>query len=129
MNLKPRNSGISMRNFALFIGMFAILQSGGYAMAAGRDGAWTAVLTTQAGKCERAFQLRFAARGSDLVTATGSKQSADGALEPDGTLWLRLKSGRDLYRLQGRMRGASASGTWSSNTRLCGGTWRGSRGN
>ncbi len=128
MNLKSHNPGLSVRNIAFVMGFLAALPIGSHAIAASRDGAWTAVLTTQAGKCEKAFQMRFAARGGDLVTATGSGQSADGAIEPDGTLWLRMKSSRDLYRLQGRMRGASANGTWSSNTRLCGGTWRGSRG-
>ena len=122
MNLMHHSPQSSMRIISLLVVVVATLQAGSPATATSRDGAWVAVLTTQAGKCERAFQLRFAARGGDLVTATGSKQSADGAIEPDGTLWLRLKSGRDLYRLQGRMRGASASGTWSSNTRLCGGT-------
>lgn len=128
MNLMHRGPQSSMRIISLLVVVVATLQAGSPATATSRDGSWIAVLTTLAGKCERAFQMRFTARGGDLVTATGSKQSADGAIEPDGTLWLRLKSGRDLYRLQGRMRGASASGTWSSNTRLCGGTWRGSRG-
>jgi len=33
----------------------------------------------------------------------------------------------DVYRIQGRFRGPTASGAWSNGLRYCGGNWRATR--
>ena len=109
---------------------FCILTSGPFATlakAAGRDGVWQIQITTQQGNCEKNFGAAFSLRKDDIVTGGESAFTADGAVETSGTMWVRLKKGRDLYRLQGKLEASSGSGSWSSNTRLCGGVWRGKR--
>lgn len=92
-----------------------------------RDGAWRIELTTQVGTCEKSIVASFVVQKDDIIANANSPVKADGAVEKNGSMWGRLRSGRDMYRVQGKLGPNAGSGTWSSNTRMCGGKWRGKR--
>ncbi|MGE3642710.1 MAG: hypothetical protein AB7F96_02530 [Beijerinckiaceae bacterium] len=89
------------------------------------DRPYAVEIVTTVGKCEKTIAARFVVRGDDIISDRASALIAEGAVEKNGTMWARMAKDRDLYRLQGKLKGATGSGAWSSNTRLCGGTWRG----
>jgi hypothetical protein len=91
------------------------------------DGRYTVVLTTEVGKCEPAIPGAFAVKADDISADAGSTLKADGAVEPNGNMWVRFSAGEDQYRAQGRLTAAGGSGAWSSGTRYCGGKWRATR--
>ena len=97
------------------------------AQATGFDGRWEFVLTTTVGECEKALPGAFTVRGLDIDPDGQSPLKAAGAIEKSGSMWSRLTAGQHVYRIQGRFRGAAASGAWSSGSRYCGGNWRASR--
>lgn len=91
------------------------------------DGRWTFVLTTEVGKCEPAISGAFVVAADDIAPDATSPLKADGAVEPNGSMWVRFSAGDDQYRAQGRLTAAGGSGVWSSGSRYCGGKWRATR--
>lgn len=94
------------------------------------DGRWNVVLTTTAGDCEKAIPGSFAVKGLDIAHDGKSSLFGAGAIEKNGSMWSRFvhpENRSDIYRMQGRFRGATASGAWSNGLRYCGGTWRATR--
>jgi hypothetical protein len=91
------------------------------------DGRYTVVLTTEVGKCEPAIPGAFAVKADDITADASSPLKADGAVEPNGNMWVRFSAGEDQYRAQGRLTAGGGSGAWSSGTRYCGGKWRATR--
>lgn len=109
------------------LGAAMLIFSFSSAQAAGFDGRWEFVLTTTVGTCEKTLPGAFAVRGLDIDPDSKSPLKAAGALEKNGSMWSRLSAGEHVYRIQGRFRGAGASGAWSSGSRYCGGNWHASR--
>ena len=91
------------------------------------DGRWDIVLTTDVGKCEPQIGAAMLVKADDISPDTESPMRADGAVEANGTMWVRFSSGQDQYRAQGRLTSAGGSGVWSSGSRYCGGKWRATR--
>ena len=115
--------------FVLFLAGFVVaaIASTAIARASALEGRWEFVLTTTVGECEKQLGGSFVVKGLDVDPDPKSVLKAAGALEKDGNMWSRLSNGNDIYRIQGRFRGAAASGAWSNGARYCGGTWRASR--
>mgnify|MGYP007078347989 FL=1 len=121
----PRRSPFRM---AAFITAGAVLSFCPYAvpaMAASSDGHWQIEIVSQVGKCEASIAAQFTIRGDDITSSKASTFKADGSVQSDNSLWVRLQQGKNQYRLQGKLKGRTGSGSWSSNTRFCGGIWRG----
>ena len=87
------------------------------------DGVWTVDGTTDVGPCDKAFHGEVKVRDNDIVEASDGVAQAIGAIDPRGSDWARLTAASGVARASGRLKGASASGAWSSNTAYCGGRW------
>ena len=106
----------------------AAIASAQAARAAKFDGRWNVVLTTDVGQCEPSIPAAFAVKADDIMADAESALKADGAVEPNGSMWVRFSTGQDQYRAQGRLSAAGGSGVWSSVSLYCGGKWRATRG-
>jgi hypothetical protein len=92
------------------------------AQAAPLDGHWSVDATTQVGDCQRSFEGEFVVAQGAILEAEGGAPA--GYIEANGSAWARFTRNGQVARGQGKFSGASASGTWSSNTSYCGGHWR-----
>lgn len=91
------------------------------------DSQWRLVISTEVGTCEKSIPAGLAVRNNDIITLTQTGVQINGSIEPSGAMWARMTRDKHLYRLQGRLIKKNGSGTWSSNTRLCGGKWTATR--
>ena len=107
--------------------VFCLASQTGQASAQAFDGRWNVVLTTSVGQCEPSLPSVFLVKGHDILADTRGELRADGQVERNGDMWMRLSRGNDQYRAQGRFRGGSGEGAWSSGSRYCGGRWRATR--
>jgi len=87
------------------------------------DGIWTIDGTTDVGPCDKTFHGEVRIEHNDIVSAGADVAQAIGSIEPNGTVWARLTRPDGQARANGRFRGKTASGAWSSNTAYCGGRW------
>jgi hypothetical protein len=87
------------------------------------DGVWQVEGTTDVGPCEKAFQGEVTVRDNDIVAASDGVAQAIGSIDTSGAVWARLTATAGIARANGRLKGATASGAWSSNTAYCGGRW------
>ena len=92
------------------------------AQAATLDGHWAVDATTDVGDCQRAFEGEFVVAQGAILEAEGGAPA--GYIEANNSAWARFTRNGHIARAQGKFAGASASGTWSSNTSYCGGHWR-----
>ncbi len=118
----PAIASVSVHSIALALSITCLTAS-----ASAREGNWHLDIVTTVGKCEKHLQAGFAVRNDDVLPDPKSPLRADGAIDPNGSMWARLTQAKDLYRMQGKLGSRTGSGTWSSNTRLCGGSWKASR--
>jgi len=90
------------------------------------DGAWVIDAATTVGACPGLVPQTITIRDGKVTDASGV--SPWGYVEGDGTFVARFttQSGH-MARTQGRLGAGGGSGAWSSNTDMCGGTWRAAR--
>ena len=86
------------------------------------DGVWAVSLFTEQGSCDSTSSSRINVRdgrvNENLLVA-----SITGAVNPNGAVALRVTRGSDAMTAQGRIRGSRASGSWTSVSRNCSGSW------
>lgn len=90
--------------------------------AAGYDGRWRVEFDTQVGACERSFGWPLEIVNGSVVPKDGV--DASGFIAREGLASLTIRRGQDIFRAQGRVKGQTGSGAWSSSTALCGGRWK-----
>lgn len=101
------------------IGLGALLASS--PALASFDGRWSVTVTTEVGECPsgpvgvRIEDNRIVATEVEGVTPWGYIEG--------GQVVARFSSGQNVLRAHGKVRGATASGAWSSPTHYCGGRW------
>ncbi len=105
------------------IAFFAALLLAAPANAASFDGTWSVEGTTDVGPCAKSFSGEIVIRGNDLVSTSDAGAQALGSIDAKGDAWARLTRSDGVARANGRFRGATGSGAWSSNTAYCGGRW------
>jgi hypothetical protein len=100
------------------------------AAARGFDGDWTVEAATTVGSCAQLVPTSLTIQGGRVTLASGAAGTPWGYVESDGTIVARFSDrGGHMARANGVLRGGGGSGTWSSNTDYCGGTWRAQRDN
>lgn len=103
-------------------------ESNGQLERPGFDGSWTFEVTTTVGSCPQTVPS-LVGISENRIAAVGEIGIAPwGYVDSDGTLVARFtRKDGGVARVQGLLRGSAGSGTWSSSTDMCGGTWRASR--
>jgi hypothetical protein len=91
---------------------------------ASHDGIYAVQIVTEKGTCDRSYLWTIAISGG-RVSATGSTpMEASGQVNPQGNVSLAFRGFNAVAHVVGKMNGKRGSGTWSSPTMACAGTWR-----
>jgi hypothetical protein len=92
------------------------------------NGSWVIEAATTAGQCGGLVPNALTIRDNRIVDAGGVAGSPWGYIESDGTIVARFTDqGGHVARANGKLRGSTGSGAWSSPTDMCGGAWRAQR--
>ena len=93
------------------------------------DGAWSVVIITDAGSCDRASRYGVQIVGGRVFAGGGSGVAMSGRVDPSGRVSVSLRSGGAYASGSGRLSGVSGGGRWqgvSGNSR-CAGHWQAQR--
>jgi hypothetical protein len=94
------------------------------------DGAWSVIIITDAGSCDRSSRYGVQIVGGQVLAGGGSGVAMSGRVDPAGRVIVSLRSGESVANGSGRLSGSSGSGRWqgvSGNSR-CAGRWQAQRG-
>jgi hypothetical protein len=103
-------------------------QDGGLASRA-YDGKWRLALQTTVGNCAPSASVVVTVKDAKIVGVEGASGEPWGYIDSNNTVVGRFAQGERALRANGTVKGASASGAWSSNTDYCGGRWTAAKGN
>jgi hypothetical protein len=111
--------GATATNAAHAQGSFATLQN--------RDGIYTVDIVTRQGSCDRDYHWLIAVSDGRVSSAGKSLMEASGQISRRGIVNLAFEGFGQVATVTGRLAKGAGSGTWSSTTMQCAGSWRATR--
>ncbi len=93
----------------------------------GNDGLYAVNIVTSQGSCDRSYQSTFLVSGGRVSSAGDTLVAASGLINPSGAVRLQFLSFGDVATVTGRVVKGVGSGTWTSPTLNCSGSWRATR--
>lgn len=90
------------------------------------DGIYKVDVITQRGSCDR-YHWTVAVANGHVSSSDAGMIHIVGLINRSGGVSLSFRGDSELARAGGRIRGARGSGTWTSPTLACGGTWQAQR--
>ncbi len=91
------------------------------------DGVYAVDITTQQGDCDRAYHWSIAISGGHITSAGDTPMEASGQINRRGIVALAFRRMDKVAHVTGRLAEGSGSGTWSSPSLQCAGSWHASR--
>jgi hypothetical protein len=93
------------------------------------DGAWSVLIITETGECDRAYRYGIRIRSGQISYAGEAGISFTGRVESNGQVTATVGRGDQRATGSGRLSGNSGAGTWRgrSMTGACGGRWEAER--
>lgn len=88
------------------------------------DGDWQVEAHTTVGECAHDVSGTVRIEGGRVVGSSAEGVEVWGYLEDNGDISARFTAGQKMARANGKLKGMSGSGAWSSNTDYCGGVWK-----
>src|SRR5438552_1764240 len=92
------------------------------------DGAWSVLIITDAGDCDRAYRYGVRIEGG-RVSYEGGGADTQGRVSSNGQVTVTIRQGDGVATGSGRLSGNSGSGRWrgASSTGRCSGHWQAQR--
>ena len=87
------------------------------------DGDWQVEARTTVGNCAPEASGTVRIEGGRVVASSAAGVEVWGYLDDNGAISTRFTAGQKMARGNGKLKGLTGSGAWSSNTDYCGGTW------
>jgi hypothetical protein len=115
---------------ALLMGAAAISAAhaqDGFAMRLNHDGIYAVNIVTQEGSCSRDYHWMIAVSGGRVSSAGDTPMEASGQINQRGIVNLAFQRFGQVATVTGTLAKGSGSGTWSSKTMQCAGSWRATR--
>ena len=115
---------------ALLMGAAAISAAhaqDGFAMRLNHDGIYAVNIVTQQGNCSRDYHWMIAVSGGRVSSAGDTPKEASGQINQRGIVNLAFQRSGEVATVTGTLAMGSGSGTWSSKTMQCAGSWRANR--
>ena len=111
--------------FTAVAGGLVFLALGGAAQAQQKfDGRWNVLLETQKGDCDKAYRYPVAIENGIVRYAGDAGFNVSGKVGANGSVQGSVMAGETRASVNGRLAGASGSGTWTiSGGRTCSGNW------
>jgi hypothetical protein len=99
----------------------------GVAMRLNHDGIYAVNIVTQQGSCNRDYHWMIAVSGGRVSSAGDTPMAASGQINQRGIVDLAFQRFGQVATVTGTLAKGSGSGTWSSKTMQCAGSWRATR--
>jgi len=115
---------------AVLMGVAAISAAhaqGGFAVRLNHDGIYAINIVTQQGSCNRDYHWMIAVSGGRVSSAGDTPMEASGQINQRGIVDLAFQRFGQVATVTGTLAMGSGSGTWSSKTMQCAGSWRATR--
>jgi hypothetical protein len=97
------------------------------AMRLNHDGIYAVNIVTQQGSCNRDYHWMIAVSGGRVSSAGNTPMEASGEISQRGIVDLAFQRFGQVATVTGTLAKGSGSGTWSSKTMQCAGSWRATR--
>ncbi len=92
--------------------------------AASYDGAWSVLIVTQQGQCDRAYRYPLTIRNGVVSYGGNAGFSVSGRVEGSGAVRVSVSRGNQGADGTGRLSGKYGTGTWKAPSGGCSGTWK-----
>ena len=115
---------------AMLIGAAAINAAhaqDGFAMRLNHDGIYAVDIVTRQGSCERDYHWKISVSGGRVSSAGDTLMEASGQISRRGIVALAFQRFGQVATVTGKLAMGAGSGTWSSKTMQCAGSWRATR--
>jgi len=100
---------------------------GGFAVRQNHDGIYAVDIVTRQGSCERDYHWKISVSGGRVSSAGDTPMEASGQINQRGIVELAFQRFGQVATVTGKLAMGSGSGTWSSTTMQCAGSWRATR--
>ena len=100
---------------------------GGFARRQNHDGIYAVDIVTRQGSCDRDYHWLIAVSGGRVSSAGDTLMEASGKVSRRGIVDLAFQRFGQVATVTGKLAMGSGSGTWSSTTMQCAGSWRATR--
>jgi hypothetical protein len=88
------------------------------------DGLYAVDISTRQGDCDRAYHWMISVSGGRVNSVGATPMVASGQISGSGTVDLAFRRLGQVAIVTGRFASGYGSGTWSSSTMQCAGSWR-----
>ncbi len=121
-------AGYSRFPAAALIGVFSVTHAqGGLAARQNHDGIYAVDIVTRQGSCDRGYRWLIAVSGGRVSSAGDTLMEASGQISRSGIVHLAFQRLGQVATVTGKLTRGTGSGTWSSPTMQCAGSWRATR--
>ena len=97
---------------------------GSFATRQNHDGIYAVDIVTQQGSCDRDYHWMIAVSGGRVSSAGDTPMEASGQISRRGIVALAFQRFGQIATVTGKLARGAGSGTWSSPTMQCAGSWR-----
>lgn len=94
---------------------------------ANHDGVYAVQIITQRGSCDKSYLWTISISGGHISSTGDTPMEAAGEVNRQGVVSFAFRRFNDIAHVSGKVSGRQGSGTWSSPTMSCAGTWRATR--
>ena len=91
------------------------------------DGAWSVLIVTEKGTCDRAYRYPVKIQNGAVGYAGSASFTVSGKVDPKGAVTVTVARGSQSATGTGRMSDTDAIGTWTAASGECSGTWTAER--
>jgi hypothetical protein len=91
------------------------------------DGIYAVNIVTRQGSCDRDYHWMIAVSGGRVSSVGDTLMEASGQISQRGIVHLAFQRFGQVATATGKLAMGSGSGTWSSPTMQCAGSWRATR--
>lgn len=87
------------------------------------DGVYAVEIVTLRGACDHAYHWTISVESGRVSSPADGFMQASGQIDAGGAVNLAFRRDEQVANVAGRLQGRVGSGTWSSATLQCGGSW------
>ena len=91
------------------------------------DGAWSVLIVTQKGECDRAYRYPVKIENGSVGYAGSASFTVSGKVGDAGAVTVTVARGSQSATGTGRMSATDGAGTWTAASGDCSGTWTAER--
>jgi hypothetical protein len=91
------------------------------------DGVYSVEIVTLRGSCDRVYRWTISVAAGRVTSPADGLMLASGQIDQRGVVALAFRRDEQVANAAGKVSGGTGSGTWTSPTLQCAGSWRAAR--